>query len=47
MDLHTFEGAKSVDRVNEAKPSKEALLKARSFRRRQTLEEIEFDVEEK
>lgn len=42
-DLKTFEGARVADRVNEAKPSKEAVARARTFRRRQTLEEVDPD----
>lgn len=44
-DLKTFEGARVADRVNEAKPSKEAVARARTFRRRQTLEEVDPDPE--
>ncbi len=40
-DIHTFQGAKSVDKLNEAKPSREAVARARNFRRRQTLEDID------
>lgn len=40
-DLRTFEGAKVVDKLNEAKPTREAVARARNFRRRQTLEEID------
>lgn len=40
-DLRTFEGARSVDKQNEAKPSREAVARARNFRRRQTLEDID------
>jgi hypothetical protein len=45
VDLKTFEGVRVADRMNEAKPTKEAMARARTFRRRQTLEDVALDTE--
>jgi len=38
--MKTFEGVKALDKSNEAMPSAEKTVKARQYRRRQTLEDI-------
>lgn len=38
--MKTFEGVKALDKSNEAKPSADKTVKARQYRRRQTLEDI-------
>ncbi|EDQ85139.1 uncharacterized protein MONBRDRAFT_29480 [Monosiga brevicollis MX1] len=37
----TFEGVRSLDRANESRPRRDSVNKARVFRRRQTLEQVE------
>lgn len=44
--VQSFEGVRQVDKGNESRPTKEAVTKAKVFRKRATLEDIEVESED-